>query len=84
LGAWLYVRLIDNPMIHFIKTKMPNIDTNLNINELISTATKNGIDKAIILEQAHTNQFWLLFAAIGILAIFSLLLYQRFIGSSKH
>jgi len=25
-----------------------------------------------------------LFAAIGILAIFSLLLYQRFIGSSKH
>ncbi len=84
LGAWLYVGLIDNPMINFIKTKVPNINTNLNINELISIATQNGIDKAIILEQAHTNQFWLLFAAIGILAIFSLLLYQRFIGSSKH
>ena len=83
-GAWLYVRLIDNPMINFIKSQLPQVDSNLSINELINYATINGIDKTTILAQAHTNQFWLIFAGIGILAIISLILYQKFIGSSKH
>lgn len=83
-GAWLYVRLIDNPMINFIKSQLPQVDSNLNINELINYATTNGIEKTTILAQAHTNQFWLIFAGIGILAIISLILYQKFIGSSKH
>lgn len=83
-GAWLYVRLIDNPMMNFIKSQINDIDTKISINEMITVATNRGIDKSIILEQAQTNQFWLIFAAIGIFAIVSLLLYQKFIGSSKH
>lgn len=83
-GAWLYVRLIDNPMIDFIKSQIQNIDTKISINELITIATSQGIDKTLILSQAHTNQFWLIFAGIGVFAIISLLLFQRFVGSSKH
>lgn len=84
LGANLYVKLIDKPMIDFIHTQLPQSSSINSINELIAMAVENGISKTLILEQAHTGQFWLIFAGIGLLAILSLLVYEKLIGSSKH
>jgi dipeptide/tripeptide permease len=87
LGANLYVKLIDNPMLSFIKSKFT--DSNLtsqiggNINDVITLAEKNGVSKEMILNQAHSQGFWLIFAGIGVLAIIYLLLYEKFIGTKR-
>ncbi len=87
LGANLYVKLIDNPMLSFIKSKFTgsNLTSQIggNINDVIALAEKNGVSKEMILNQAHSQGFWLIFAGIGVLAIISLLLYEKFIGTKR-
>jgi dipeptide/tripeptide permease len=86
LGAFLYVRLIDNPMIDFVKNKLTSdsstfsVTKNMKISEIIEIGTANQIPKQEILSVAHTQEFWLIFAGIGVLAIFLLLAYDKLIG----
>jgi len=83
IGATLYVKLIDNPMIAYIKLKLTEIGaphpSNAPIGELLTVAEKAGIPKQDILMQAHPSELWLIFSGIGILSIVCLLLYQKFI-----
>ncbi len=87
LGAFLYVRFVDNPMIEFIKSefrdkniisKLPEMPV---IQEAIIEAEAYGITKAEISQYAHTSELWLVFSGIGVLCIIGLLLYQKFIGT---
>lgn len=91
VGAWLYVKLVDNPMIVFINTKLtelskPTIELGSNITEAIKIAESIGLSKSEISEYAHTQELWILFSIIGILCIAGLLLYSKFLmkKDSKH
>lgn len=91
VGAWLYVKLVDNPMIIFINTKLtelgkPAIELGSNITEAIKIAESIGLSKSEISNYAHTQELWILFSIIGILCIVGLLLYSKFImkKDSKH
>lgn len=89
IGAFLYVRFIDNPMIAFIKTKLAeagsqiHLANNVKIEKAIEAAESIGLTKAEISQYAYTSELWLLFSAIGLLCITGLLLYQKFIGARK-
>lgn len=88
LGAFLYVRFIDNPMISFIKTKLATINSSINISsdiriaDAISLAQNNGIAKADIVTHAYPSELWLVFSAIGVFCIIGLLVYQKFFGAA--
>lgn len=84
LGAFLYVRLVDNPMLNYIKANIPAINVEGKpFSEVLTEATNSGLDKVSILSQAHTSEFWLIFAGIGVFAIASLFLYEKLIGIRK-
>lgn len=83
LGANLYVIMIDNPMISFIRQKITALPDKLSLAQAFDAADKSGIARQDILINAHTTEFWLIIASIGIICIISLLLYDRFIGSRK-
>jgi dipeptide/tripeptide permease len=84
LGAFLYVRLVDNPMLNYIKANVSTINIEGKpFSEVLTEATNSGLDKFSILSQAHTSEFWLIFAGIGVFAIVSLLLYEKLIGIRK-
>ena len=87
LGANLYVKLIDNPMLDFIKVKTAALGSalqdNIQINDAIQFAEKAGVSKDTILQQAHSSEFWIIFGCIGVLAIILLLIYEKLIGT-KH
>jgi hypothetical protein len=52
----------------------------MKISEIIEIGLKNKIPKNEILGVAHTQEFWLIFAGIGVLAIFLLIAYDKLIG----
>ncbi|MAT39175.1 MAG: MFS transporter [Ectothiorhodospiraceae bacterium] len=85
LGANLYVAMIDNPMIAFVKTKLADMGAAVAIPEgtpvkdVIEIGTNAGLEYNEILAQAQTSELWLLFSGIGILCIIGLLVYQKFI-----
>lgn len=79
-GALLYVRLVDNPMIAFVKSRVPSLAQDSDINLAIDTAAKHGIEKSEVLAYANTSELWLIFSGIGVLCIVGLLLYNKFIG----
>lgn len=90
-GSWLYVKLVDYPIINFVNSKL--IASNLavipldsKISEAIIAAEKVGLTKQDISQYAHTSELWILFSMIGVLCIVGLLLYQKFIlpGASHH
>ncbi len=87
LGAWLYVKLIDNPMISFIKTKLAEmgqsnlITDKVTIAEAMKIANSVGISKEEVSMNAYPSELWLLFTGIGVLCIIGLLLYEKFIGT---
>ena len=89
LGAWLYVRLVDNPMIDFIRHKLSSsgshviMPNNVTIAEAIKTAQSIGLTKSEISHYAYTSELWLLFSGIGIVCIVGLLLYQKFVVPIK-
>ena len=87
IGAWLYVLLVDNPMIEFIKSQLASMgEVNLlpqdvTINKAIDIAENAGIAKADILQHAHTAELWLIFCGIGVVCIAGLVLYDKIIGT---
>lgn len=89
LGANLYVMLVDNPMISFIRTKLAEVGSeislppNVSITEAIKAAESIGLTKQDILPYAHTSELWLIFCGIGVLCIVGLVLYDKLIGARK-
>jgi dipeptide/tripeptide permease len=87
IGAWLYVLLVDNPMIDFIKSQLASMGqgavlaNDVTINKALEVAEKAGIVKAEVLQHAHTSELWLIFCGIGIVCITGLLLYDKLIGT---
>jgi proton-dependent oligopeptide transporter, POT family len=87
LGAFLYVRFIDNPMIAFVKKTVAESGANiampasLTIEEALQIGQQIGLGKEEIATNALTSELWLLFSGIGVLCILGLLTYQKFIGT---
>jgi len=89
IGANLYVWLIDNPMLHYIREQLAITEASdllpqgASIQEALQIAVKSGLDKNLIAAQAHPTQLWLIFSIIGVFCISGLLLYQRLIGTGE-
>lgn len=87
LGAFLYVRLIDNPMIAYIREQIAAKGANIalpadvRINEALEAAEKIGLTKWDVMPHAHPQELWLIFCGIGVLCIVGLLIYEKFIGT---
>ena len=87
LGAWLYVKFIDNPMIAFIRTAITDrnydavLPDGVQIAEALKIADSVGITKSEVVQYAYTSELWLVFSGIGVMCIIGLLLYQKFIGA---
>ena len=87
IGAWLYVLLVDNPMIDFIKSQLVGtgksvlLAGDVSINKALEVAESAGLSKSEILQQAHTSELWLIFCGIGVLCIAGLLIYDKVIGT---
>ncbi len=79
-GAWLYNIYVDNPMIEYIKTKVPTLDEGVKIKEALEVAATNGIQQSEVLPHAHTTTLWLIFSSLGVICILALLVYNKFIG----
>ena len=90
LGAWLYVRFVDYPMIDFINTKLTTLgktalESNIKIGDALKAADSIGLTKAEISQYAYTSELWIVFSCIGVLCIVGLLLYQKFVlPTAKH
>ncbi|MDX9789873.1 MAG: MFS transporter [Candidatus Kapaibacterium sp.] len=87
LGAWLYVKFVDNPMIEFIRNTISTNNLNavlpsdVTIADALKIADSVGLTKEQVSQHAYTSELWLLFSGIGVLCIIGLLLYQKFIGA---
>ncbi|MFZ1729936.1 MAG: MFS transporter [Bacteroidota bacterium] len=91
LGAFLYVRFIDNPMIAFVKQTVAergmniSMPASMSIEDALKIGEDIGLTKLDISAHAFTSELWLLFSGIGVLCIVGLLTYQKFIGTrSEH
>ncbi len=88
VGVLLYNLLVDNPMIAYIKSNLASmgkqglLGSDSSIQAAMDAAKTAGIEKAEILNQAHTQELWLIFCGIGVICIIGLLLYDRFIGTA--
>jgi dipeptide/tripeptide permease len=88
IGALLYVKFVDNPMIEFIKTKMVAVGgtplaVDVKIKEALDAGLAAGMDKAEILSMAQTDTLWYIFCMIGVACIVGLLVYNKFLRISK-
>ncbi len=87
LGAFLYVRFIDNPMIAYIRRTVADraldisMPTTIKIDQALEIGEQIGMTKADISQYAMTSELWLLFSGIGVICIIGLLSYQKFIGT---
>ena len=90
LGAFLYVRFVDGPMIAFIRDTFARkgLEGQLapggNIAAALNAAEGIGLSKAEIASHAMTSELWLLFSGIGVLCIAGLLLFQKFVASKTN
>jgi dipeptide/tripeptide permease len=89
LGAYLYVRLIDRPMIEFIRQQLVLkgsdivLSADVKIDKALEAAKTINLDTQVITQYANTSELWLLFSGIGVLCILGLLAYQKFIGTRE-
>lgn len=89
VGALLYVRFIDNPMIAYVKTALVNagssivLANNATIKQALTAAESIGLTKEVVATSAYPSTLWLIFSGIGVLCIIGLLLYQKFIGTRE-
>jgi MFS family permease len=89
VGAWLYVMMVDNPMIEFVKQQLSSLGksgllgVNPTIEQAIEAGKSAGLQKQEILAHSHTSELWLIFCGIGIICIAGLFLYDRIIGVRK-
>ena len=89
LGAFLYVRFVDNPMIAFVKSELVARGSSLTMPDKVKIADalkigeQIGLTKNEIAAYAHTSELWLLFSGIGVICIASLLLFQKFVAAKS-
>jgi dipeptide/tripeptide permease len=89
LGAWLYLQLVDKPMISFVRQKLAeagsqvHLAANIKIEDAMIAAKGIGLGKAEITAHAQTSELWLIFCGIGVLCVTGLLLYHKFIGARE-
>ena len=87
LGAFLYVRFIDRPMIAFIREELAarggSLASDPTVAQALKAAEGIGLTKAEIATHAYTSELWLLFSGIGVLCIIGLLLFQKFVASKS-
>jgi len=89
LGAFLYVRLIDRPMIDFIRQQLVLkgsdivLSGDVKIDKALEAAKTINLDTQVITQYANTSELWLLFSGIGVMCILGLLAYQKFIGTRE-
>jgi proton-dependent oligopeptide transporter, POT family len=87
LGAFLYVRFVDNPMIAFIRDQLATkgigetLPASVKIGDALRIAEQAGLTKTDIAAHAYTSELWLVFSGIGVLCIIGLLTYQKLFGS---
>jgi len=89
LGAFLYVRLIDKPMIAYIKHQLIAkgsdivLSADVKIEKALEAAQTINLSKETVSQYANTTELWLLFSGIGVICIIGLLAYQKFIGARQ-
>ena len=83
-GSRLYSYLVSNPIIDFVRTTLTtqgqSLQENINLAEAIRIGESFGINRAEMLINGNPSGVWLIFSAIGIFAIFCLVLYVKFIA----
>ncbi len=85
IGIPLYNLLVDNPMIEYIRTMLPTAAKSslaagdITIQQAMDAAKAAGIDRASILQQAYTQELWLIFCCIGVVCVAGLIIYDKFI-----
>jgi len=91
LGAFLYVRFIDNPMMAFVretlasKGKSSMLAADAKVAQVLEVGQQIGLTKMDIASHAFPSELWLLFSGIGVVCIVGLLLFGKFVASpSKH
>jgi POT family proton-dependent oligopeptide transporter len=89
LGAFLYVRFIDRPMLAFVRERLAAagsqaiIPEHARVADAIRAGSGIGLERAEIVAHGYPSKLWLLFSAIGVLCIAGLLLYQKFVASNR-
>ncbi len=88
LGANLYVRFVDNPMIAFIRETFAErglapLAADVKVADALKAAEAAGLTRSEIGAHAFTSELWLIFSGIGVLCILGLLLFQRFVASKS-
>ncbi len=87
LGANLYVRFIDNPMIAHVREALAErgtehlLPSTASVADAIKAAETIGLTKADVAMHAHPSELWLIFSGIGVLCIIGLLVYQKAVRS---
>lgn len=87
LGAALYVRMIDAPVVAYVKSVIAEkgasivLPANAGVGEALKAGEQLGLTRSDLAVHALTSELWLVFSGIGILCIAGLLLYQKMIGS---
>jgi dipeptide/tripeptide permease len=87
LGAFLYVRLVDNPMIAYVRdvaaSRGPSVNfpADASVTDALRVGGELGLTRADMAAHAFTSELWLLFAGIGVLCIAGLIIFEKVIGS---
>jgi proton-dependent oligopeptide transporter, POT family len=86
-GAFMYVRLMDNPMIAFVREKLVAAGSDIvlasdaTLKQAMKAADTIGLSKEAISANASPSELWLIFSGIGVVCILGLLAYDKFIGA---
>lgn len=87
LGAALYVRMVDVPVVAYVKSVIAEkgasitLSANAGVIEALKAGEQLGLTRNDLAAHAFTSELWLVFSGIGILCIAGLLLYQKLIGA---
>ncbi len=87
LGAALYVRMVDTPVVAYVKSVIVErgasivLPANAGVRDALAAGLQLGLTREDLAAHALTSELWLVFSGIGILCIIGLLLFQKFIGS---
>ena len=84
LGSRLFSSLVSNPIIDFVRVtiaeKGETLLENISLSEAVRIGESFGINRAEMLINGNPSGVWLIFSIIGMLAIFLLCLYVKFIA----
>ena len=89
VGALLYLKFIDNPMIELVRTALSKANSgiiladNCTIKQALAAGESIGLSKDAIALAAHPSTLWLIFAGIGVCCVIGLILYEKLIGTRE-